>query len=126
MPARRSTFQTVECAKPVAPATNLGPQPVCRRPSQIACSSCGASRLGGGGGLEPERRRHAELGAQGPEEPLLEIGTFGPDLADDRAALDQAAAVDLDPELVRELREGAHDLLDLARVELRAFEDDEI
>ena len=43
IPARFSTFQTVECANPVAPATNLGPQPVSRRQAQIASSSCGAS-----------------------------------------------------------------------------------
>jgi hypothetical protein len=41
IPARFSTFQTVECAKPVAPATNLGPQPVSRRQEQIAPSNSG-------------------------------------------------------------------------------------
>lgn len=34
IPARRSTFHTVEWAKPVAPATSLGPQPVLRRQSR--------------------------------------------------------------------------------------------
>jgi hypothetical protein len=46
IPARFSTFQTVECAKPVAPATNLGPQPVSRRQVQIAGSSSDASCRG--------------------------------------------------------------------------------
>src|SRR5581483_10256181 len=35
IPARLSTFQTVEWQKPVAPATRRGPQPVLRRHSQI-------------------------------------------------------------------------------------------
>jgi len=46
IPARRRTFRTVEWAKPVAPATSRGPQPVCTRQSQIARSASGASCLG--------------------------------------------------------------------------------
>jgi len=46
IPARRNTFQTVECAKPVVAATNRGPHPVARRQAQIACSSSGASCRG--------------------------------------------------------------------------------
>jgi hypothetical protein len=46
MSARRNTFQTVECSKPVAPATSRGPQPVRRRHSQITSSSSGASCWG--------------------------------------------------------------------------------
>jgi hypothetical protein len=46
MPARLSTFHTVECAKPVAPATKRGPQPVLRRHAQIVRSDSGASRRG--------------------------------------------------------------------------------
>src|SRR5262249_13161639 len=45
-PARLSTFQTVEWAKPVAPATSRGPQPVARRQLQMRSSSSGASRRG--------------------------------------------------------------------------------
>jgi hypothetical protein len=39
MPARQSTFQTVEWANPVAPATSRGPHPVWRRHSQIRSAS---------------------------------------------------------------------------------------
>jgi hypothetical protein len=46
-PARFRTFQTVECAKPVAPATKRGPRPVSHRRVQIASSSSAANRLGG-------------------------------------------------------------------------------
>jgi len=46
MPARLSTFQTVEWHKPVAPATRRGPQPVSRRQAQIASASSGASCRG--------------------------------------------------------------------------------
>jgi putative hemolysin len=46
IPARLSTFQTVEWQKPVAPATSRGPQPVLRRQAQIASASSGASCLG--------------------------------------------------------------------------------
>ena len=46
IPARLCTFHTVECAKPVAPATWRGPQPVLRRQAQIARSSSGASWRG--------------------------------------------------------------------------------
>jgi hypothetical protein len=35
MPARRSTFHTVEWPNPVAPATRRGPQPVARRHAQL-------------------------------------------------------------------------------------------
>jgi hypothetical protein len=45
IPARRSTFQTVECAKPVRAETSRGPQPVSRRQAQIrSCSSAASSR----------------------------------------------------------------------------------
>src|SRR5262245_48946445 len=78
-------------------------------------------------GLEPQRWRDPELRAQGPDETLLDSWALFPALADDRAALDEPAApVDLDPELVGKLREGADDLFDLARVELRSLEDDEV
>jgi hypothetical protein len=46
IPARHSTFQTVECAKPVAPATSRGPQPVSRRQAQISSANSGASNRG--------------------------------------------------------------------------------
>jgi hypothetical protein len=46
MPARLSTFQTAECAQPVAPATSRGPQPVSRRQAQIRSASSGASCCG--------------------------------------------------------------------------------
>ena len=56
--ARFSTFQTVECAKPVAPATKRGPQPVWRRQAQIARSSSGASRRGERCGRLERSNRH--------------------------------------------------------------------
>lgn len=44
-PRRRSTFHTVECGCPVAPATSRGPQPVRTRASQIrSCASASSSR----------------------------------------------------------------------------------
>ena len=46
MPARLSTFQTVEWAKPVAAATSRGPQPVCRRQVQIRSCTSGTSSRG--------------------------------------------------------------------------------
>jgi hypothetical protein len=58
MPARLSTFHTVECAKPVVPATSRGPQPVLRRQSQIASASSGASCRGERSGLLERSNRH--------------------------------------------------------------------
>jgi len=58
MPARLSTFQTVEWQKPVAPATRRGPQPVWRRQAQIASASSGASRLGKRRGRLERSSRH--------------------------------------------------------------------
>ena len=66
IPARRRTFQTVECAKPVAPATSLGPQPVLRRHPQIASSSSGASR--------EARARGAATALQQAIQPTLSAG----------------------------------------------------
>jgi len=63
-PARLSTFQTVECAKPVAPATRRGPQPVLRRQPQISsCSSRASSRGERRGRLE---RSGSAVGSRPP------------------------------------------------------------
>jgi hypothetical protein len=56
--ARLSTFQTVECAKPVAPATSRGPQPVRRRHAQITASTSGASCRGERCGRLQRSTRH--------------------------------------------------------------------
>jgi len=58
MPARLSTFQTVEWQKPVAPATRRGPQPVLRRQAQIASASSGASCRGERCGRLERSNRH--------------------------------------------------------------------
>jgi hypothetical protein len=61
MPARVSTFETVEWPKPVAPATSRVPQPLVRRHSQIASASSGASCLGERRGRLGRSNRHERL-----------------------------------------------------------------
>src|SRR3954470_16892841 len=58
MPARRKTFQTVEWAKPVAPPTSRGPQPVARRHAQIISASSGANCRGERPGRLERSHRH--------------------------------------------------------------------
>jgi hypothetical protein len=62
VPARLSTFQTVEWQNPVAPATRRGPQPVLRRQAQITSASSGASFIG-------ERRGRLERSSKHDSEP---------------------------------------------------------
>ena len=58
IPARLSTFHTVEWQKPVAPATSRGPQPVLLRQAQIASANSGASCLGERCGRLERSNRH--------------------------------------------------------------------